>query len=430
MQSRSLLGVVKQAGKDFSDDECPLRAAALSYYTVFAMPPLLILLITIAGLVWDPQDVQRAMETQFAGLVGSQGAGAIHEMIASADRPGGGNILKMVLSVAGLLFGATGAFIALQGALNRAWEVKPDPEQGGIKNFITKRLLSIGMVLGIGFLLAVSMALTAGISAVGGRLAGGVAEPVMYVIELVASFAVLTVLFAAIYKVLPDAEIGWRDVWVGAIVTGFLFVAGKFALGFYLGRSEPGSAFGAAGALAVILVWVYYAGMILLFGAEFTQRWAESRGRGIRPEEGAVRVEEQEVERPAAAAKGGRDTDPDRKRRQHEESGVGDRAARTQREIVHAASRPAGRTITPARARRDVGLQPARGVEVRPTRGGNVGADGDGGGPTGRLVERVADRALLLAIGGILVKRVLADIKQPRPEPEPRTRDNAQERGR
>jgi membrane protein len=401
MESRGLFGVLKGAAKDFSEDECPLRAAALAYYTIFALPPLLVLLIMIAGFVWDPQDVQGAMETQFAGLVGSEGAKGIHEMIASADSAGGG-VVRTVLSIAGLLFGATGAFIALQGALNHAWEVKPDPKQGGLKNFVVKRIFSVGMVLGIGFLLAVSMALTAGVSAVGERVGGGIPEPVMYVIELVLSFAVLTVLFAAIYKILPDAEVAWRDVWVGAIATSLLFVAGKFGLGFYLGRSEPGSAFGAAGALAIILVWVYYAGMILLFGAEFTQRWAESRGRGIQPEEGAVRVKEEEVEQPGGAAKsgggkGGEGSGSDETPRKPKEQEDVERPARPRREVAYAASAPP------------------------PTR--TTQASG------GRFVDRVADRAIMLAIGGILVKKVLADIKQPSTQRVATTGDGARRHG-
>ncbi len=404
MAASGVFGVLKGAAKDFSDDECPLRAAALAYYTVFAMPPLLVLLIMIAGFVLDPQDVQRAMETQFAGLVGSEGAKGIHEMIASADQPGSGSVVKTVLSIAGLVFGATGAFIALQGALNHAWEVKPDPKQGGIKNFIVKRVFSIGMVLGIGFLLAVSMALTAGISAIGERVGGGVAEPVMYAIELVASLAVLAVLFAAIYKILPDAKVQWSDVWVGGVVTALLFVVGKFALGYYLGRSEPGSAFGAAGALAIILVWVYYAGMIILFGAEFTQRWAESRGRSVEPEEGAIHVEEQEIERPGAAAKGGGDKGLDetpRKRKEQakpKEPKAVERPTRPRREIVHASSTPS----TPSR------------TTTRPLSGD-------------RFIDRVADRAVLLAIGGILVKKVFADIKQPKPAPDATPPDRARE---
>lgn len=414
MASKGVFSVLKDAAKDFGEDECPLRAAALSYYTVFALPPLLVLLIMIAGVVWDPQDVQRAMETQFAGLVGSEGAKGIHEMIASADRPGGGNVIKTVLSIAGLLFGATGAFIALQGAINHAWEVKPDPKQGGIMSFITKRLFSIGMVLGIGFLLAVSMALTAGVSAVGERLGGGGAAPVMYVIELTLSFAVLTVLFAAIYKVLPDAEVAWRDVWVGAIVTSLLFVAGKFALGFYLGRSEPGSAFGAAGALAIILVWVYYAGMILLFGAEFTQRWAERRGGGIKPEKGAIRVEQREVERPAGAPRATSDEKSDRPARERKESDEDDRKRRSEREIVHTRSRQAGRASAPSEGSR---------ADTRTARVASSPTEGDGQTRGGSLAGRIADRAILLAIGGILVKKVLGNSTQSGPRRAETTRD-------
>ena len=294
-RSVGVLGLLKGAFKDFNDDECGVRAAALSYFTVFALPPLLTLLLMVAGLVWDPAEVQRALETQFAGMLGTEGASQIREMIAQADRPGSGGALATILSIAGLLFGATGAFLQLQGALNRVWEVKPDPNRGGVKLFITKRLFSIAFVLGIGFLLAVSLALTAGISAVGGALGGGFPEGVLHVLTLVVSFAVLSLLFAAMFKVMPDAESSWRDVLVGGTFTALLFTIGKFVIGLYLGRSSPGDAFGAAGALAVVLVWAYYSGMILLFGAEFTQQWAKRKGAGIRPEKGAVRVVEEEV---------------------------------------------------------------------------------------------------------------------------------------
>ena len=285
-----MLSILKGAFRDFLDDECPVRAAALAYYTVFALPPLLVLLIMLAGALWDPEDVQRAMQTQFAGLVGQEGAGAIRGMIESADRPGSGGLVATVISTAMLLFGATGAFLQLQGALNRAWEVEPDPEAGGVKNFLVKRLLSVGMILGVAFLMIVSLAVSALIAAVGDSLTF-IPQPVMYLVNLAVSFAVLLVLFAAIFKILPDAELEWRYVWMGAAVTSLLFVLGKFGIGMYLGRSAPGDAFGAASALAVILVWVYYAGMIMLFGAEFTQAWANSRGARIRPEKGAVKFE-------------------------------------------------------------------------------------------------------------------------------------------
>ena len=288
----SVLTVLKRSVRDFGADEAPVRAAALAYYTVFALPPLLALLVMIAGLVWDPADVRRAMETQFASIVGPEGASTIHDMIAAADRPGGTSLPKALLGIAGLIFGATGAFLQLQGALNRAWGVKPDPKAGGIRHFIVKRFLSLGMVVGVGFLAAVSLALSAVVSLVGDRLGSGFPEAVLQVANFALSFIVLAALFAAMFRFLPDARIGWRDVTVGAVATALLFVVGKFAIGLYLGRSSPGEAFGAAGALAVILVWVYYAAMIVLFGAEFTQAWVRSRGREIRPERGAVRIDD------------------------------------------------------------------------------------------------------------------------------------------
>jgi membrane protein len=345
-QSGGVFQLVKAAFKDFGEDECGVRAAALAYFTVFALPPLLTLLIMVAGMVWDPQDVQKAITTQFSGMMGQSGGQQISTIIAQADKPGSGGLFATLASVAGLIFGATGAFMQLQGALNRAWEVKPDPAQGGIMRFITKRLLSLGMVLGIGFLLAVSLALTAGVSAVGGMVGGGFPEPVLHVLNFVLSFAVLGLLFSAMFKVLPDAEITWRDVWVGGFVTAFLFVLGKFAIGLYLGRSKPGDAFGAAGALAVVLVWAYYSGMILLFGAEFTQQWARQRGSGIEPKKGAVRVvEKEEVVRSgdaaAASGKGGKGGTP----------GKGGKGGK--RELPAAASRRAStdRTVAPEPAK-------------------------------------------------------------------------------
>jgi membrane protein len=288
--------ILKRAFDDFGEDECGIRAAALAYFTVFALPPLLILLVMITGWIWGPEQVQRAIESQFAGMMGQSGAQQVHQMLVHGNQSAGGGTVATIMSTVGLILGATGAFLSLQDALNRVWEVKPDPKQGGIKSFITKRLLSMGMVLGLGFLLAVSLALTAGISAIGGALGGGLSPALLHVLDLVVSFAVLTALFAALFKVLPDAEIAWRDVWMGGAATAALFVLGKFAIGLYLGHSNPGDAFGAAGALAVILVWAYYAGMILLFGAEFTQEWATARGSGIVPSAGAVKVVKHEEE--------------------------------------------------------------------------------------------------------------------------------------
>lgn len=280
--------------RDFSEDECSVRAAALAYYTIFALPPLLILLTLVVGIFWDPTDVQRSLETQFSSLVGQEAGQAIREMIARGQQTGSGGPLASILGIVALLFGSLGAFMQLQGALNRAWEVKPDPKQGGIRRFIVKRILSAGMILAVAFLLMVSLAVSALLSALGSSMTF-IPEPALHWADVTISFAVITVMFAAIFKILPDAEVRWRDVWIGALVTSVLFVVGKFAIGFYLGRSSPGDPFGAAGVLAVILVWVYYAGMIVLFGAEFTQAWAIRSGAWIRPEKGATRVEHREV---------------------------------------------------------------------------------------------------------------------------------------
>lgn len=310
---RGNLGLLKHTALDFWNDDCPRMAAALSYYTIFSLPPLLILLVWIAGLVWDPAEIRSAIEGQMGSVIGPDAALQIKEMIGHADSDDPGSIATKVLGVAALIFGATGAFIQMQSALNDAWKVEPDPAQGGIRNFIVKRVFSFGLILFIAFLLLVSLALTAGLSAVGERVGSGLPETLMHIVEFIVSFAVITGLFAAMFKVMPDATIAWRDVWVGAVVTSLLFVGGKFALAFYLGRSDPGSAFGAAGSLALILVWIYYATMILLFGAEFTEAWATERGSGITAEKGATRVIEQKkkVTDAQAEAASGKDLEVD-----------------------------------------------------------------------------------------------------------------------
>jgi membrane protein len=286
--------LVRDSGKDFVEDDCPTQAAALSYYTIFSLPPLLVLILMILGALVDPQDIRGQLETQMGSLMGPTATEQIRTILQQAHQPGSGSLLPTVLSIVALILGASGAFGQLQAALNRAWEVAPDPQQGGLKAFLLKRVFSFGMILSVAFLLLVSLVLSAALSAFGGALSGmlpeGLSATLLQVVNQVVSFAVIAALFAAIFKVLPDATAAWRDVWVGAAVTAFLFVVGKFLIGFYLGRSNPGEAFGAAGSLAVMLVWIYYSSMILLFGAEFTQAWAEARGGGIAPERGAMRV--------------------------------------------------------------------------------------------------------------------------------------------
>jgi membrane protein len=289
-----ILALIKQSASDFMEDDCMSAAAALSYYTIFSLPALLVLILMLVSAVMDANDVRGGLEGQLQSLMGSGAGGQVRTIIQQADHRPSGGLIATVLSIVGLILGATGAVGQLQQALNRAWNVEPDPNQGGIKAFLGKRVFSLGMILGIAFLLLISLVISAAISGVGGRLSSfmpqGLSGPVLQVINIVLSLAIIGFLFAAMFKVLPDAKVAWRSVWVGAAVTTVLFVLGKYLIGFYLGRSNPGQAYGAAGSLAVLLLWIYYSALILLFGAEFTETWAENRGEGIEPEPGAVRV--------------------------------------------------------------------------------------------------------------------------------------------
>ena len=290
-----MLGLVRQTFSEFFADDCPTSAAALSYYIAFALPSVLVLTITLVGVFVDPADFTTRIQAQISALMGAEAAREIGSMIEHASARTEGRFLQVILGVAALVFGATGAFLQLQKALNTAWDVRPEPG-GGIRGFFLKRLLSLGMIFGVAFLLLVSLLISALLTAfgdaLGALLPGVLSAAVLKVLQFVISLVVITVLFGAIFKVLPDAIIGWRDVAVGAVVTALLFVVGKFGIGFYLGQSDPGSAFGAAGALAILLIWIYYSAMLLLLGAEFTQVWARRHGRGLQPEPGAIRLTE------------------------------------------------------------------------------------------------------------------------------------------
>ena len=313
-EDAGLYAMTRDAVWDFLDDNCMRLAAAMSYYTIFALPGLLVLLVTV--LSWATTatgqggaDAAKSGVTQsvedFTGLGGEGEKSQIQTMMDSA-RTGGGP-LKWLLTIGSIVFAATGVIVALQDSLNTAWEVQPDPDAGGVWNFLTKRLVSFAMILAVGFLLLVSITLTAavnGFSAAIERATGFAAADVLALVgtELV-TVLVVTALFAAIFKYLPDAVIDWRDALIGGFFTGLLFWIGKFALGFYLGRSDFAGSFGSgAASLALVLAWVYYTSLIFLFGAEFTQKWADRRGGGVVPEPGAVRVKKTVVKGAAAKA--------------------------------------------------------------------------------------------------------------------------------
>lgn len=280
---RTLWHLIKEAAADWSHDRAPRLGAALAYYTVFSLVPFLVVVIALIGLVLGQEAAQSAILSHIATLVGDQSAAAIKDMIQRADQPSTG-LVATGLAVVTLLFGASGVFGQLQDALNTVWGVEPK-EGRGVWGFIKDRFLSFVAVLGTGFLLLVSLILSSALAAFGKWFSGllPLPEALLHLFNFVLSFVVVTGLFALIFKVLPDARVAWRDVWVGALLTAALFTIGKYALGLYLGKSNVASAYGAAGSLVLILLWVYYSAQILLYGAEFTQVYANRLGERIVP---------------------------------------------------------------------------------------------------------------------------------------------------
>lgn len=280
---------------DWNEDKAPRLAAALSYYTVFSLAPLLVIVIAIAGIFFGQSDDQAQSQViaQIATLVGQDTANAIGDLLQSASRPQLGSI-SGILGLIALLFGAAGLFGQLQDALNTIWEVAPKPNRG-IWGVIRDRFFSFTMVLGTGFLLLVSLMLTAGLSAAGRYFVGDAYDQTLLwrVVNFAVSLLATWVLFALIFKIIPDVEIAWRDVALGAALTAVLFALGRWALGLYLANSATASAYGAAGSLVLLLVWVYYSAQILFMGAEFTQVYARRYGSKIVPSENAVPLSEE-----------------------------------------------------------------------------------------------------------------------------------------
>jgi membrane protein len=279
MYLRRLGTVLRKAANAWIDDHAQSMGAALSYYTVFSIAPLLLIAISVAGLVFGREAAQGAVVDQLQGLIGRNGAQAIQDLLKNVSRPSEG-ILATITGVVVLVIGATSVFGELQDDLDRIWQVPTRQKVAGWWAFLHARLLSIGMILAIGFLLLVSLAASAAFDAFASWSTSALAgwEGLVHVVNFVLSFVLTTALFAMIYRFMPQATIEWRDVGIGALVTAFLFSVGKYLIGLYIGKSALASGFGAAGSLAVLLAWVYYSAQIFLFGAEFTWAYAHAFG--------------------------------------------------------------------------------------------------------------------------------------------------------
>ena len=294
----NVFSLLKQTFQEWLEDKAPQLGAALAYYTVFSLAPLILVLLAIVGVIFrdDAAGAWNKIAQQMSYFLDPNALQAVQNIAEKASQPGKSTIAT-IIGVALALFGASGVFGQLQDALNTIWGVKAKPSRG-IWGFLRTRFLSFAMVAGICFLLLVSLAIEALLKGfshyVQSVLPGGIV--IALTVYLIFDFAVVVLLFAMIFKFLPDVKIQWRDVWIGAVMTAILFGLGKWLLGFYLGSGAASSAYGAASSLITLLLWVYYSSQILLFGAEFTQVHAARAGREFKPSEYAVRVETREVE--------------------------------------------------------------------------------------------------------------------------------------
>jgi membrane protein len=288
--AREILSLMKKTVFAWINDYAPSMGAALAYYTMFSIAPLLLIVITIAGWVFGPEAARGEIVEQLSGLMGEDGAKAAEGMLAAVGKSGGG-IWATVFGIFLLIFGATTVLAELQSNLDRIWKMPEKEKSSGLWGFLRARLLSFGLILGIAFLLMVSLLVSAGIAAIGRwyEVYLGNYELVLQGLDFVVSFFLFTTLFATIYKFMPQARVAWSDVWIGAAFTTVLFIVGKTLIGLYIGKSGIASGFGAAASMVVMLIWVYYSAQIFLLGAEFTHAYWEEIGSGRRQRKQAVR---------------------------------------------------------------------------------------------------------------------------------------------
>lgn len=290
-KDNAVIKVLKETANGWDEDNVARLAASLAYYTLLSIAPLIILAVAVAGLAFGEEAARAHIAGQLASVVGGGAAGAIQTIAANAKAPGSG-ILGLIVGVVVLLFGASGVFGELQSALNTVWDVAPKPGRG-ILGIIKDRFFSFTLVVGVAFLLLVSLVVSAALTWMGQVFAASMpgGAVLWQILNFTISLAVITALFALMFKTIPDVHIRWRDVWVGSAVTAGLFVLGKFLLGLYLGSAGVSSAYGAAGSIVALVIWVYYSSQVLLVGAEFTEVYARLYGSRITPDDKAVRVE-------------------------------------------------------------------------------------------------------------------------------------------
>ena len=310
----NLPALLKLTYRGWQADNASRLSAALAYYTIFSLAPMLVIVIATTGLIWEAEAVRMEILNQVRGLIGPDGADFIANLMTSTGSPAEG-IVALVIGILTLLFGALGVFNELQNSLNIIWGVRVQKPEGflqAVRKLVLDRFLSFTMLLAIGFLLLVSLVVTAGLSATQEAIGNAfpLSEFLLQILNLAISIGVITILFALIFKYLPDAEIAWREVWIGAFVTSLLFSLGKTAIGIYLGNSAVASTFGAAGSLVLLLLWIYYSAQILFFGAEFTQVYTDEYGSKTAPQGKAASQEleikatriQQSLHQPAAIA--------------------------------------------------------------------------------------------------------------------------------